>query len=83
MENLDHQFGFRPRFSTQDALLTATRDWHQSLTTHKLVAAVFFDVKKAFDSVPHDQLLKSLSDIGITGQLLNGLPTTSLVDNRE
>ena len=66
----DHQFGFRPRFSTQDALLTATRDWHQSLTTHKQVAAVFFDVKKAFDSVPHDQLLKSLSDIGITGQLL-------------
>ena len=41
-----------------------------SLTTHKQVAAVFFDVKKAFDSVPHDQLLKSLSDIGITGQLL-------------
>ena len=66
----DRQFSFRPKFSTQDALLTATRDWHQSLTTSKQVAAVFFDIKKAFDSVPHDQLLKSLHDIGISGALL-------------
>ena len=53
----DCQFGFRPRSSTQDALLTITRDWHQSLSTHRQVAAVFFDIRKAFDSVPHGQLL--------------------------
>ena len=63
------QFGFRPRSSTQDALLTITRDWHQCLTTHRQVAAVFFDIRKAFDSVPHCQLLQSLADIGISGQL--------------
>lgn len=63
------QFGFRPRSSTQDALLTITRDWHQCLTTHHQVAAVFFDIRKAFDSVPHCQVLQSLSDIGISGQL--------------
>ena len=65
----DCQFGFRPRSSTQDALLTITRDWHQSLSTNRQVAAVFFDIKKAFDSVPHNHLLQSLANIGITGQL--------------
>jgi len=31
----------------------------------------FFDVKKAFDSVPHDKLISSLTNIGISGALLN------------
>ena len=66
----DCQFGFRPRSSTQDALLTITRDWHQFLSTHRQVAAVFFDVKKAFDSVPHGQLLQSLADIGVSGHVI-------------
>ena len=66
----DCQFGFRPKASTQDALLTVSKDWHYYLTTHRQVGAVFFDVKKAFDSVPHDELLKSLQNIGITGPLL-------------
>ena len=65
----DCQFGFRPKSSTQDALLTITRDWHQQLSTSRQVAAVFFDIRKAFDSVPHSQLLQSLADVGITGQL--------------
>ena len=65
----DCQYGFRPKSSTQDALLTITRDWHQQLSTNRQVAAVFFEIRKAFDSVPHHQLLQSLADIGITGQL--------------
>ena len=65
----DCQYGFRPKSSTQDALLTITRDWHQSLSTGRQVAAVFFDIKKAFDSVPHSHLLQALANIGITGEL--------------
>ena len=38
---------------------------------HRQVACVFFDVKKAFDSVPHRKIISSLSDIGIKGPLLN------------
>ena len=66
---LDCQYGFRPKSSTLDALLTITRDWHQSLSTGRQVAAVFFDIKKAFDSVPHSNLLQALANIGITGEL--------------
>ena len=58
----DCQYGFRPRSSTQDTLLTITRDWHEYLSTNHQVAAVFFDIKKAFNSVPHNQLLQSLAD---------------------
>ena len=62
---------FRPRSSTQEALLSVTRSWHELLTKHRQVACVFFDVKKAFDSVPHSKILDALFNIGIRGQLLN------------
>ena len=38
---------------------------------HHQVAAVFIDVRKAFDSVPHDQLISSFTQTGITGPLLH------------
>ena len=63
------QFGFRPGSSTQEALITATGDWHRHLEDRAKVAAIFFDLSKAFDSVPHQRLLSALSAIGISGQL--------------
>ena len=62
------QFGFRPRSST---LLSVTNTWHNLLSDNKQIAAVFFDVKKAFDTVPHNHLLRALSQSGITGPLLD------------
>ena len=41
------------------------------LVNHSKIAAVFLDVKKAFDSVPHSHLIKALHSIGIQGSLLN------------
>ena len=64
------QFGFRPRSSTQEALLSVTHSWHQLLSTHRQVAAIFIDVKKAFDYVLHNHLISSLAGIGISGPLL-------------
>ena len=66
-----NQFGFRPGFSTQDALLTVTNDWHQLLSTNRQIAAVFFDLRKAFDSVPHPQLIEAITSFGISGFLLS------------
>ena len=67
------QFGFRPRSSTQEALLSVTRSWFNFLAKHCQVGCVFFDMKKAFDSVPHDRIILSLSNIGIRGPLLHWL----------
>ena len=66
----DRQFGFRKGFSTQEALLSVTNDWHKQLSSNQQVAAVFFDLRKAFDSVPHHLITKSLSSFGISGSLL-------------
>ena len=66
----NQQFGFRSGFSTQEALLSITNNWHSLLSSNRQVTTVFFDVKKAFDSVPHHLILKSLSNIGISGPLL-------------
>ena len=55
--------------STQEAIISATGDWHQHLDSKKNVPAVFFDLSKAFDTVPHHGLLNALSNIGISGSL--------------
>ena len=64
------QFGFRPGGSTREALLTATHNWQSNLERRNRSAALFLDISKAFDKVPHHNLLLSLSSVGITGPLL-------------
>ena len=64
------QFGFRPGSSTQEALLTATHDWQSNLDRGLSSAALFLDMSKAFDKVPHRSLLRSLTTVGVTGPLL-------------
>ncbi len=76
----NNQFGFRSGFSTQDALLTVTNDWHQMLSTHRQVGTVFFDLRIAFDSVPHSDVVNSLTTLGISGLLLAWL--TKYLSNR-
>ena len=63
------QFGFRPCSSTQEALIAATTNWHQYLDKKLSVGAVFFDLSKAFDTVPHSGILQALSRVGVAGSL--------------
>ena len=52
----NNQWGFwisLYRRSTIGALLSAAHDWFLELDNGNEVAAVFLDIKKAFDSVPH------------------------------
>ena len=63
------QFGFCPGSSTQEAILAATHDWHEALERHNSVACVFFDLSKAFDSLPHSLVLASLAKVGVCGTL--------------
>ena len=61
----DHQFGFRSGRSTMIPLLTSVHDWQQSLERKQRVLCVFIDIKKAFDSVPHQALLNKLCSLNI------------------
>jgi len=65
----DRQFGFRPGSSTQEAILFAMRDWHDTLEKRGSVVCVFFDLSKAFDSLPHSLVLASLTRVGVCGTL--------------
>ena len=53
------QWGFRPGQSTVFALLDATYEWLQTTDNGKEVCAIFFDLRNAFDSVPHRSLLEN------------------------
>jgi len=64
------QYGSRPRSSTQEALLSVINDWHLMLSKNHQVASIFFVVKNAFNSVPHDKQILSLVCTGISGPLL-------------
>ena len=46
-------------------LLTLVHDWQQSLERKQQVLCVFINIKKAFDSVPHQALLNKLSSLNI------------------
>ena len=56
-----NHWGFQPRKSTVSA-----HHWSLALDQRKEVAAVFFDLRKAFDSVPHRPLLDKLTSIGLS-----------------
>ena len=64
------QFSFRPSSSTQEALISASSIWHQYLDKRLSVGAIFFDLSKAFDRVPHAKLLSALRSVGVGGSIL-------------
>ena len=69
----DSQFGFRKGRSTIVPLMVAVHHSHQFLERKQQVMCVFFDIHKAFDSVPHQALLNKLSSLNIPFILLRWL----------
>ena len=65
-----YQFGFRHGHSTQQAIITVVEKITSSLDNGDLVIGVFLDLKKAFDTVDHQILLKKLYLYGIRGNIL-------------
>ena len=76
----DSQFGFRKFHSTATALLDRTNDWYMNLDRKMFNLVVLIDLKKAFDTVDHQILLKKLELYGIKGQALSFLE--SYLSNR-
>ena len=67
----DQQWGFLPGRSTTGAILSAIHDWQGHLDKGANVKAVFFDLQKAFDSVPHGQLVNKLISLNIPTTLIS------------
>jgi hypothetical protein len=64
------QFGFRKNSSCESALIRATDDWMGAIDEGKYVGALLVDLSKAFDTVPHQQLLNNLREIGCSTSTL-------------
>ena len=77
------QFGFRLGSSTQEALLTATHDWHRSLDRGLSTAALFLDLSNAFDRVPHNRLLSPSPPLASPAHYSSGSRVTSLIAAKE
>lgn len=74
MEFLEHtsflskkQFGFRSNKSTQDAVYNTCKTIYEALDERKKALALFLDLQKVFDTIPHDILLTKLENAGIRG----------------
>ena len=65
-----HQYGFRPNMNTNQALLDIINDITKEINKDRPTVAVFFDVAKAFDAVPHNILFAKLEHYGIRGNAL-------------
>ena len=64
------QWGFCPGKSTVTALVSTFHNILQLMENGFDVSLVFFDLRKAFDSVPHLPLLYKLKDIGLNQHIL-------------
>ena len=52
------QSGFRPEYSTQDVLVKMLDDWQRGIDADHIIASLFLDLSKAFDTINHTYLLQ-------------------------
>ena len=65
------QCGFRSLHSTALALSEATNHWLMNIDNCNMNSIVFLDIRKAFDTIDHQILIKKLSQYGIQDDELN------------
>ena len=64
------QFGFRQRYSTQQAILTLVNKITSSIHSGDLMIGVFMVKKNAFDTINHSILIRKMYTYGIRRNIL-------------
>ena len=76
----EHQYGFRAHYSTKLALLESIDEIRKNLESGNLVAGIYLDLSKAFDSLDHGILLSKIYNYGIRGFVFDWVK--SYISNR-
>jgi len=66
----EDQHGFRPRYSCESQIITVCQEISVSLDEAARLVAIIIDFSKAFDSVPHDRLLKQIAASGVGSRVV-------------
>lgn len=66
----ERQSGFRRKHSCETALNLVLSEWKEEVECNRKVAAVFLDLKRAFEIVDRDRLLVKLRGYGVRGTVL-------------
>ena len=59
------QWGFQPKKSSVSVLIDVIYNWSRAIDCYNEMCAVFFDLQKAFYSVPHKSLIDKLRSIDL------------------
>ena len=66
--NIFHELlcAFRKKYSYQSTLVKMIEDWKESLDKNNVIGALFMDLSKAFDSLPHGLLIAKFKAYGLS-----------------
>ena len=75
-------FAYRDYHGCDTAILSLTEQFKKELDNHKVISLVSMDLSKAFDTLPHDLIVKKLEDYGGDSKVIN-LVTNYLSDRQQ
>ena len=75
-------FACRDYHGCDTAILSLTEQFKKELDNHKVISLVSMDLSKAYDTLPHDLIVKKLEDYGGHSKVIN-LVTNYLSDRQQ
>ena len=69
----DFVSAYRKHYSANNVLISLKENWNENLNNNKIVGAVFTDLSKTFDCIPHDLLTAKMEAYGFNEDCLTFL----------